>query len=106
MASFNFVAQFSGLYIKLFDIDDYDGDCHGSRGCLPVKEVRICYVNVIYCPLHMWYNGIVRCVFLSPHSDRGSLVYVQNFNSPEFFLVLTKYVTMSCVGFDLLGQSY
>jgi len=26
---------------------------------LSVKEVRICYVNVIYCPLHMWYNGIV-----------------------------------------------
>jgi len=43
------------------------------------------------------YNGIVRCV-LSPHSVRGSFVYVQNFNSPEFFLVLTKYAMMSCVG--------
>ena len=32
LASFNVGAQFSGLYIKLFDIDDYDGDCHGSRG--------------------------------------------------------------------------
>jgi len=31
------------------------------------------------------------------------LVYVQNFNSPVVFLVFTKYVTMSCVGFDLLG---
>ena len=29
----------------------------------------------------------------------------QNFNSTEVFLVLTKYATMSCVGFDILGNS-
>ena len=57
---------------------------------------------MLFAVLHICGNGVMRCV-LSPDSDRGSFVYVQNFNSPEVFYVLTKYATMSCVGLDLLG---
>jgi len=64
-----------------------------SVGCR-VKWFVLCATQSADCIVHR---------MLSPHSDRTGLVYVQNFNSPVVFLVFTKYVTMSCVGFRPAG---
>jgi len=80
-------------YINLRLTNHSETDCRTFSYCLQPKEVRITYVLIAV--IHTCrYNGIMRCV-LSPHNDSGNFVYVPKFNSPEVFLILTKYATMT-----------